>query len=104
MSKSPALWYVTDKIAFSGLVCAWQHMGKSLNMILMPIFEIKFLPNICSPYVWILYVALFDPIGSPLVDTLPQSNFTSLRLKLSAVWSSSRGRTGFYPSQIHRCA
>ena len=55
-----------DKIAFSGLVCAWQHMGKSLNMILMPISKIEFLPNICSPYVWILYVALFDPIGSPL--------------------------------------
>ena len=56
-----------DKIAFSGLACAWQHMGKSLNMILMPIFEIDFLPHNIPPYFWILYVTLFDPIGSPWV-------------------------------------
>ena len=39
-------------------------------MILMPIFEIDFLPNNIPPYFWILYVTLFDPIGSPLIGPL----------------------------------
>ena len=41
-------------------------MSKSLNVMVLPIFEINFLPNNIPPYFWILFVTLFDPFGFPL--------------------------------------
>ena len=39
-------------------------------MITLHIIDIHFEPNNTFPHIWILHVALFDPIGSPLGRTL----------------------------------
>ena len=36
-------------------------------MITLHIIDIHFEPNNTFPHIWILHVALFDPIGSPLL-------------------------------------
>ena len=55
-------------IAFLGLICALQHMRKSLDMIILHLFHIHFEPNNTFPQHLYPHVALFDPIGSPLVS------------------------------------
>ena len=44
------------------LVCAQQHMIKSVIMIILHIIDNLFCP---MPKFWILHVTLFDPLGSP---------------------------------------
>ena len=41
-------------------------------MITLHIIDIHFEPNNTFPHIWILHVALFDPIGSPLREEWTQ--------------------------------
>ena len=87
-------------------------MEKSLNMILMAIFEIDILPNNIPPYFWILYVTLFDPIGSPLTKTTvfgpkfvsaparPAPCYSSIHIEQPCLW----GYFGMDVTKIFLCA
>ena len=61
-----------DKIAFSGLVSAKQHMLVTYY-VNVAYFEHSFFVQYCkvntSPQLLDAQVALFDPIGSPLINT-----------------------------------
>ena len=56
-------------------------------MITLHIIDIHFEPNNTFPHIWILHVALFDHIGSPLVSLL---SFRYHQVRSPSVFSSSR--------------
>ena len=47
-------------------------------MITLHIIDIHFEPNNTFPHIWILHVALLDPIGSPLGVRWAYSVFTGI--------------------------
>ena len=61
-------------------------------MITLHIIDIHFEPNNTFPHIWILHVALFDPIGSPLeyILFLQLGNFCLLGLNLFNFVTNSR--------------
>ena len=63
-------------------------------MITLHIIDIHFEPNNTFPPIWILHVALFDPIGSPLDYPLAQNDWralaAALRLEGSTTFFSLR--------------
>ena len=60
-------------------------MRKSLNMITLHIIDIHFEPNNTFPHIWILHVALFDPIGSPLHTISKRSYYEFIKTEVASL-------------------
>ena len=86
VNKSFSVVRDCGKITFLGLVGALQHMRKSLDMIILHLFHIHFEPNNTFPQHLYPHVALFDPIGSPLVQSVLMLNDDATNERRRHLW------------------